>query len=217
MIIMIGAKEDYVMSVVKAILSVDGIGVKIGTENINYLTELYSHESLNSETIKDIYAEAKEDGPKYGTLTEALADVDLLEIDALYSTDFNYDSFVESMLSTYQVGTKKTIKELIELGDRAPGAFTFENNLENIYQNLDDTSAFSSLLEVYNNHGLLATPVLPAEMNTEVSVPVIPERTPDITMQPTISQEYEYDKLIGTFAFVAIKYNIWPVETAEVQ
>lgn len=213
---MISAKEDYVMAVAEAILSVEGIGVVIGTENIDYFTELYDLESIDTETINEIYTEVKEDGPKYGTLTEALADVGLLDTDALYSTSFDYDSFIEGMLSTYQVGTKKTIKELIELDDLAPGAFTFENNLNSIYQSLDNTHEFASLLEVYNTHGLLAAPIFPAEMETDVSVPVIFAMAQVHTMQPTIHQIWGCEESLKIAEIIAFQYTA-TVGTVEAQ
>lgn len=236
---MIGAKEDYVMDVAEAILSVDGIGVAIGTENIDYLTELYNLESIDAETIKSIYAEAKEKGPKYDTLTEALMDVGLLDADALYSTSFNYDSFVNCMISTYQVGTKKTIKELIELDDLAPGAFTFENNLNSIYNGLDNTHEFTSLLEVYNNHGLLETPILPDKTYVDVTetslfdvmgmiipqtttmqteTPMIPTPT-ESHIDPVSAQEQGNNQpAVGIFGvvFLGNVYKV-PVDTAEVR
>ncbi len=138
------------------ILSVDDIGVKLGSLLVNNLSEIYGLGYLDKDAAETIYSEVKADKPKYGTVAEALNELGIFNTEALEAEDFNYDSFVRAMLSTYQTGTEKTTKELIYMDSLVPGVFPFENNLEKIYRELDNTDDFTDLTEVYDTYGLLA-------------------------------------------------------------
>ena len=138
------------------VLSVDDIGVKLGSLLVNNLGEMYGLEYLDEDTAKTIYSKVKADKPKYDTVAEALNELGIFDTEALEAEDFNYDSFVRAMLSTYQTGTEKTTKELIYIDSLVPGVFPFENNLDKIYRELDYTDDFTDLTEVYDTYGLLA-------------------------------------------------------------
>ncbi|NOQ55634.1 MAG: hypothetical protein GQ477_02390 [Nanohaloarchaea archaeon] len=235
-------KADYAESLAAKILSVKGVGEKIGYTIVNDFTDIYSLKSIDKETISQIYSEVMENGPKYETFTEALNEMGILDTDALYSTGFDYGSFVEDMLSTYQWGTKKTINELIELDDITPDAFTFENNLDKIYRNLEDTCEFSSLAEVYKNHGLLTELILPTETPVDVMDTIVnsqkdymPQTATMQTERPMISmgvkdteapintiaaQEGTNRPVVGFFG-ISVGYGIYyeqkPASTADVQ
>ncbi|MCK5235004.1 MAG: hypothetical protein KAJ88_04115, partial [Candidatus Aenigmarchaeota archaeon] len=53
------------------VLSVDDIGVKLGSLLVNNLGEMYGLEYLDEDTAKTIYSKVKADKPKYGTVAEA--------------------------------------------------------------------------------------------------------------------------------------------------
>ncbi|NOQ38325.1 hypothetical protein GQ472_05550, partial [archaeon] len=155
------------------ILSVDDIGVKLGSLLVNNLGEMYGLEYLDEDTAKTIYSEVKADKPKYGTVAEALNELGIFDTEALEAEDLDYDSFVRDMLSTYQTGTEKTTKELIYMDSIIPGVFPFENNLDEIYRKLDNTDDFTSLAEVYDNYGLLAD-----------SLPLNEQELADLALEP---------------------------------
>lgn len=173
------------------VLSTKDIGVELGMPIVNYLGEIYNLESyLDKDTAETIYSEVKADKPKYDTVTEALNELGLLDIEILEAEDFEYDSFVRDMLSTYQTGTGKTIKELIYMDSLIPGVFPFENNLDKIYRELDYTDDFTSLAKVYDNYGLLADSLPMEEQVKEQEVTDLPleelrEYTPS-TIRDTI-------------------------------
>jgi len=172
------------------ILSVDDIGVKLGSLLVNNLSEIYGLGYLDIDAAETIYSEVKADKPRYSTVAEVLNELGLLDIEALEAEGFDYDSFVKDMLSTYQTGTEKTTKELIYMDSIIPGAFPFENNLDKIYRELDYTDNFTSLAEVYDNYGLLADSLPMEEQVKEQEVTDLPlkelrEYTPS-TIRDTI-------------------------------
>ncbi|MCK4927097.1 MAG: hypothetical protein KAS11_01410 [Candidatus Aenigmarchaeota archaeon] len=168
------------------ILSVDDIGVKLGSLLVNNLGEMYGLEYLDEDTAKTIYSKVKADKPKYGTVAEALNELGIFDTKALEAEDFNYDSFIRAMLSTYQTGTEKTTKELIYMDSIIPGVFPFENNLDKIYRELDYTDDFTDLTEVYDTYGLLAD-TLPMKEQEMIDYPLegLKEYTPS-TIRDTI-------------------------------
>lgn len=169
------------------VLSIKDIGVELGTPLVNYLGEIYNLESyLDKDAAETIYSEVKADKPKYGTVAEALYELGIFDTEALEAEDFDYESFLNAMLSTYQTGTEKTTKELIYIDSLVPGVFPFENNLDKIYRELDYTDDFTSLAEVYDTYGLLADS-LPVKEQEMIDLPLeeLREYTPS-TIRDTI-------------------------------
>ena len=179
-------QEDYALHFASEILSVKGIGEKIGSIIVNEFTDLYGLGYIEKETISKIYSEVMEDGSKYDTFTEALEAMDLLNTDTLYSTDFNVDTLIEGMLSTYRWGSQKTMDEVSALGLFDKNLYDevlFKKELDKTYRDLEDTCEFASLIEVYNNHGLLAAPILPDKTYADVT-----ETTPVDVMETLMPQ-----------------------------
>ena len=168
------------------ILSVDDIGVKLGSLLVNNLSEIYGLGYLDKDAAETIYSEVKANKPKYGTVAEALNELGIFDTEALEAEDLDYNSLVKDMLSTYQTGTEKTTKELIYMDSIIPGVFPFENNLDKIYRELDYTDDFTSLAEVYDTYGLLAD-TLPMEEQEMIDYPLegLKEYTPS-TIRDTI-------------------------------
>ena len=156
----INALSYNIEDVASKILDTKGIGEKLGWLIVDDIGDIYNLGSPDSEEIHKTYRDVLKRKPGYSCVTEALKDLDFLNVEGLKEPEFDSNKFVEDLLSVYNYGVGTVVDELSYLDSVSCGVPSHDGNLDSIYNKMIYKDDFTSIVEVYDKHGLLVDPVV---------------------------------------------------------